>query len=148
MKNTHKCTLSARIVAIILIFALMTPIGASAVEIQPRASDYLTSYGAYIYRPASGTIQVYFNVAGTNYMDELGVLSISLYESTDGGTTWTWKKTFTHDSTSGMLSYNDNYHSGYVTYYGWPSRQYKALVCVWGGKDGQGDTRYFWAYEV
>lgn len=148
MKKTQKQIFIVRIVALILIISIMTPIAASAVEVQPRASDYLTSYGAYLYRPASGTIRVYFNVAGTNYMDELGVLSISLYESTDGGTTWTWKKTFTHDSTSGMLSYNDDYHSGYVTYYGWPSRQYKALVCVWGGKDGQGDTRYFWAYEV
>ena len=148
MKSRQKYSHIVRVIAIILIFATLVPIGASAVEVQPRASDYLTSYNSYIYRPASGTIRVYFNVTGTNYMDELGVLSISLYESTDGGTTWTWKKTFTHDSTSGMLSYNDNFHSGYVTYYGWPSRQYKAYVCVWGGKNGQGDTRYCWAYEV
>ena len=148
MKNRRKISCTVRVIAIILFFTMLAPIGASAVEVQPRASDYLTSYNSYIYRPASGTIRVYFNVTGTNYMDELGVLSISLYESTDSGATWTWKKTFTHDSTSGMLSYNDDFHSGYVTYYGWPSRQYKAYVCVWGGKDGQGDTRYFWAYEV
>ena len=76
-------------------------------------------------------------------MDELGALSISIYESTDG-TNWTWKKTFTHDSTSGMLSYNDDYHSGYVSYNGVAGRYYKAYVCIWGGKDGDGDTRYFY----
>lgn len=148
MKRHQNHPFIVRIVALILIISIMVPIGASAVEVQPRASDYLTSYNADVYRPASGTIRVYFYVEGKDYMDELGALSISLYESTDGGTTWEWKKTFTHDSTSGMLSYNDDYHSGYVTYYGWPSRQYKAYVCVWGGKNGQGDTRYFWAYEV
>ena len=147
IKNQNN-SLIVRFVAMILVFAIVVPFGASAAEVQPRASDYLTSYNAYIYRPASGTIRVYFNVSGTGYMDELGTLKIQIYESSDGGATWTWKKTFTHDSTSGMLSYNDDFHSGYVTYYGWPSRQYKAYVCVWGGKHGQGDTRYFWAYEV
>ena len=60
------------------------------------------------------------------------------------GVTWTWKKTFTHDSTAGMLSYNDDFHTGHVTYNGVVGRYYKAYVCIWGGKDGQGDTRYFW----
>ena len=133
MKSKRKHSLTIRVIAIILIFAIVMPIGTSAVEVQPRASDYLTSYNSYIYRPASGTIRVYFTVTGTDYMDELGALRIQIYESSDGGSTWTWKKTFTHDSTSGMLSYNDDFHSGYVTYY---------------GKNGQGDTRYFWAYEV
>lgn len=145
---TNKRSFMFRVVAIILVLTLVIPTGVSAAEVQPRASYYLDSYNSYIYRPASGTIRVYFTVTGTDYMDELGALRIQIYESSDDGATWTWKKTFTHDSTSGMLSYNDDFHSGYVTYYGWPSRQYKAYVCVWGGKDGQGDTRYFWAYEV
>ena len=148
MKKACKYSRAIRIVAIILIFSMVAPIGASAVEIQPRASDYLISYNAYVYRPGLGRAQVYFNVSGTGYMDELGVLQIQIYESADGGTTWTWKKTFTHDSTSGMLSYNDDYHSGHVTYWGSSSKIYKAYICVWGGKDGDGDTRYFWAYEV
>lgn len=147
MKNTNNYSRIIRVIAIILILSMVFPIIASAVELQPRASDYLSSYGAYVYRPGLGRAQVYFHVQGTGYMDELGVLSISLYESTDGGSTWTWKKTFTHDSTSGMLSYNDDYHSGHVTYWGNSSRIYKAYICVWGGKNGDGDTRYFWAYE-
>ena len=136
-----------RIVAFVLVFIMIVPIGANATEVQPRASYYLDSYGAYVYRPGLGRAQVYFHVAGTDYMDELGALKIYLYESSDGGATWTWKKTFTHDSTSGMLSYNDDYHSGHVTYWGSSSMIYKAYVCVWGGKNGEGDTRYFWAYE-
>lgn len=131
-----------RVIAFLVVIALIIPMDASAL-VQPRASDYLSSYNAYVYLPGTGEVRVYFNVEGTNYMDELGALSISIYESTDG-TNWTWKKTFTHDSTSGMLSYNDDYHSGYVSYNGVAGRYYKAYVCIWGGKDGNGDTRYFY----
>ena len=131
-----------RVIVFLLVMALIIPLDASAL-VQPRASDYLSSYNAYVYLPGTGEVRVYFNVEGTDYMDELGALSISIYESTDG-TNWTWKKTFTHDSTSGMLSYNDDYHSGYVSYSGVAGRYYKAYVCIWGGKDGKGDTRYFY----
>lgn len=137
---------STRLIAFLLIFALTFPICANAAEvepIQPRASAYLDNYGAYVYLPGNGEVRVYFNVTGTGYMDELGALGIYIYESTDG-TNWTWIKTFKHDQTPGMLSYNDDYHSGYVSYNGVVGRYYKAYVCIWGGKDGQGDTRYFW----
>lgn len=76
-------------------------------------------------------------------MDELGALTIEIWESTDKNT-WTWKKSFTHDSTSDMLGYDDFYYSSHVTYQGVEGRYYKAYVCVWAGKDGDGDTRYFW----
>lgn len=131
-----------RIVAFALVIALIVPTGVSAV-VQPRASDYLSAYNAYVYLPGNGEVRVYFNVEGTGYMDEIGALSIKIYESTDNST-WTRVVTRTHDSTSGMLSYNDDYHSGYVSYNGVAGRYYKAYVCVWAGKDGDGDTRYFY----
>lgn len=143
---TKSTSVLVRFTALILALALCVPVYAHAAEaesIQPRASAYLNSYGAYVYLPGNGEVQVYFNVTGTNVMDELGALSISIYESTDG-VNWTFKKTFTHDSTAGMLSYNDDFHTGHVTYNGIVGRYYKAYVCIWGGKNGQGDTRYFW----
>lgn len=76
-------------------------------------------------------------------MDELGALNIEIWESTDAEN-WTWKTSFTHDSTSGMLGYDELYHSSHVEYQGVEGRYYKAYVCIWGGKDGDGDTRYFW----
>lgn len=135
-----------RVIVLFLVVTLVFPIGANAASVepmQPYASKYLSSYTAYVYLAGGGLVQVYFNVEGTGMMDELGALSISLYESTDNSN-WTWKKTYTHDSTSGMLGYNDFYHSGYVDYQGVEGRYYKAYVCVWAGKDGSGDTRYFW----
>lgn len=131
-----------RIVAVLLVVVLVVPTGVSAAA-QPRASYYLSAYSAYVYLPGDGEVRVYFNVEGTDYMDELGTLRIELYESTDN-VNWSGVKTFNHYTTSGMLSYNDDYHSGYVSYDGVAGRYYKAYVCIWGGKDGDGDTRYFW----
>ena len=78
-------------------------------------------------------------------MDEIGALSIQIFESTDQ-TNWTWVKTFTHDATPGMLGYNKVYYSSYVEYSGTIGRYYKAYVCLWAGKDGDGDTRYMWTH--
>ena len=135
-----------KLLALALTIAVLVPIGvqAAVVEpVQPQASSYLESYNAYVYPAGSGMIQVYFSAHGTDYIDELGCLSVSIYESTDNST-WTWKKTFTHDSTSGMLGYDKFYHSGHVDYQGVAGRYYKAYVCIWGGDNGAGDTRYFW----
>lgn len=141
--NINKHSAMLRIATVILIFSLVLPLAVSASGIESRASAYLDSYGAYVYLPGDGEVRVYFNVQGTGMMDELGVLRIELYESTDG-INWTGVKVFKHYTTAGMLSYNDDYHSGHVSYSGVAGRYYKAYICVWGGKDGAGDTRYFW----
>lgn len=143
--NTQKRGI-VRLIAMIMIIVTLIPMGihTSAAEmVQPRASYYLDTYNAYVYPAGGSDITVYFDVMGTGYMDELGVLRIEIYESTDC-INWEWVDTFRHNTTSGMLSYNDNFHAGSVTYDGIVGRYYKAYVCVWGGKDGKGDTRYFW----
>lgn len=141
LKSTFLMFISSLMVMLLVIPICVSGVTLSA--IQPRASEYLDNYGAYIHLPGNGKVQVWFDVQGTDTMDELGALSISIYESRDGSE-WTWKKTFTHDSTPGMLSYNDFFHSSHVEYQGVEGRYYKAYVCVWGGKGGKGDTRYFW----
>lgn len=135
----------------ILIIALVLPIGTNAYTVetlQPKASAYLNYYTAYVYPAGNGLVQVWFAVDGLGYQDELGALTIELYECPTNSSNiedWEWKETFKYDTTPGMLSYNDDYHSGHVDYPdGKPGWWYKAYVCIWGGKDGDGDTRYFW----
>ena len=134
-----------RIIALILVVAMIAPTGvyASNNSIEPRASYFLDSYNTYLYNAALGKIRVYFDVTGVHYMDEIGTLTIQLFSSKDNET-WTRVKTYTHDATTGMLGYNKVYHSGYVEYSGTIGRYYKAYVCIWAGKDGDGDTRYMW----
>lgn len=140
-----------KLIAVVLVFSLITPCTASAAAtdaIQPYASNYLTSYSAYVYVTNSGQVQVWFDVMGTGDMDEIGSLKIYLYESSDNKN-WSIVKTFLHESTSGMLFEDDYYVSSHVSWSGGStSKYYKAYVCVWAGKNGSGDTRYFWAYEA
>lgn len=133
--------LSVRIVAIILIVTCIFPVNAMAVE--PRASDYLFSYSAYVYPAGWGKIQVWFDVTGVNDLDEIGALEIQIYESKDNST-WTWVDTYMHTEYPDMLGYDNYTHTSYIQYNGTIGRYYKAYVCIWGGRDGDGDTRYFW----
>lgn len=130
-----------RITALLLAIFLILPVGAMAAE--PRSSLYLDSYGAYMYPAGWGKVQVWFSVDGTTDMDEIGSLEIMLYESKDQET-WTWVKTYQFSDYPDMLGYNNYYHTGHIEYNGTIGRYYKAYVCVWAGKDGDGDTRYFW----
>lgn len=144
----HKRNTSAiiRIITIILVIALILPMGVSASTaqtVQPRGSDYLISYNAYIYPAGNGLIQVWFTVDGTDYMDTIGALTIRIYESTDQ-VNWTWKKSFSNGNYPSMIEFNDYCYCSHVDYQGIPGRYYKAYVCIWAGKDGGGDTRYFY----
>ncbi len=142
-----------RLVAVLLILACLAPssVLAAAAEPEasasPRASAYLTRYSGDIYAKGNGVVDVYFEAGGNSTMDELGCLRILIYESTDN-TAFRWKKTFWHTSTSGMMSYNDNYHDGRISYQGIAGRYYKAYIYVRGAKDGQGDTYDFWTTAI
>ena len=136
--------------ALVLAFILVATVPVSAATINPAipyASYYLDAYNTYICDMDNGEIQIWYEVAGTGYMDEIGVLSIKLYESSDNST-WARVKTFSYENYSTMLAEDDYYHCSYVSYQGTAGKYYKAYVCIWAGKNGSGDTRYMWATMV
>lgn len=137
-----------RILALCLIISLIFPVSVSAATVetaQPYASRYLSTYNTYICRVGTnGEIQIWFDVMGTGTMDEIGVLSIELYEVDSNGSE-TWLKTYQHEDYSSMLIEDDWVHCSYVSYQGSTNKTYKAYVCIWAGKNGSGDTRYMWA---
>ena len=144
MRNTF-----LKVIALCLVLALAIPVTATASEnevIMPYASHYLDAYNTYICDLGGGQIQIWYEVAGTGYMDEIGTLSIMLYEVNSDGSL-TWVKTFLHEDYDSMLATNDNYIYSHVSYQGSSSKTYKAYVCIWAGKNGNGDTRYMWATE-
>lgn len=137
------------VIALTLVLSLVAPCtvyGATNEAIAPCASDYLSLYSAYVYVTEKGEVQVWFEVMGTGDMDEIGALSVRLYESSNG-TNWTWVDTIFHEESDLMLFEDDYYVSSHVSFQGSTNKSYKAYVCVWAGKNGNGDTRYFWAYE-
>ncbi len=127
----------------ILILAMTFILPANVFALETRASDYLEAYSAYIYPAGWGRVQVWVEVDGTDDMDEIGALEIQLYESKDNEN-WYWVDTFMYTEYPDMLGYDDFSHTGHVQYNGTIGRYYKAYVCVWAGKNGAGDTRYFW----
>lgn len=136
-----------RIFSLCLVAALLLPCNVEAATsdngLAPCASYYLNAYNTYVCAMGSGRVEIWFEVMGTGIMDELGTLSIKLYESTDN-TNWTRVKTFSHENYASMLIEDDFYHSSCVSYQGVAGRYYKAYVCIWAGKNGSGDTRYMW----
>lgn len=136
-----KKTTAIKFISVLLVLVFVLPINVAAAE--TRASDYLSAYSAYVYPAGWGKVQVWFSVDGTNDMDEIGALEIQLYESKDNEN-WYWVDTFMYTDYPDMLGYDDYYHTGHIEYNGTIGRYYKAYVCVWAGKNGDGDTRYFW----
>ncbi len=133
-------------IALVLCVCVFFPCVVSAAalpELETHASDYLSSYQTYVCPVGGGEVQVWFNIVGAGTQDELGTLSILLYESSNNQT-WTRVKTFLHENYSSMLTYNKIHHASYVSYQGTVGKYYKAYVCIWGGSDGNGDTRYVW----
>lgn len=144
MKRNH--SIFVKIIAFCLIIALATPVSATpaaANSATPRASYYIDAYNTYICPMGGGELQIWYEIMGTGDMDEIGTLSIRLYESNDN-IIWTWVYTFFHESNPTMLAYDDWYHCSYVSFPGTRGKYYKAEVCLWAGKDGGGDSRYMW----
>lgn len=137
-----------KIISLCLVLVLTVPVCASKVQaniVTPYASHYLDAYNTYICNE-NGDIQVWFEVIAAGYMDEVGTLSIELYEVKSDGSL-KWLKTFMHTDYPSMLDLNDNYIYSHVSYRGSATKTYKAYVCIWAGKDGNGDTRYMWAKQ-
>ena len=139
-----------RVCALMLACFLLLPgtaHGAVIEPAQPYASDYLTGCSAYIDTTSNGVLKIWFTAMGDTNMDELGALHIILYESTDQSI-WMQAKTFTPTNYPAMLAENDWLYTSYVPYDGVAGRYYKALIRIWAGKDGGGDSRYVWTAPV
>ena len=144
--TTMRKSVFVKIVVLLLVISMVAPCYASAAAVQPdgpMASYYISSYNSYVCAMGGGRVEVWFSITGVNIMDELGALSIRLYESTDQ-VNWTWVDTFLHEDYSNMLLEDDFFHSTGLSYQGVAGRYYKAYVGLWAGRNGGGDTRYMW----
>ena len=145
MKNC-KDTILLKMVACILVMALIVPVSVSAAApetVMPRARDYLMGYTAYVCAMGGGRLEIWFEVLGTGTQEYLRVTTIFLYESTDNEN-WYRVDTFRHVDYDQMLLINAWQNIDCVEYQGVAGRYYKAYVGIWGGPDDTGDARYIW----
>lgn len=148
MNTIRKSTLF-RVVALLLAIVLICPINVCAAE--PRASYYLSAYNAYCYAAGSGVVQVWFTVEGTDYMADIGSLSIQVYEcstNSSNDSDWDFFTSFNNGNTPSILGHNKYYYSSHVSCSATVGKWYKAYVCIYAGDGTNGDTRYFWTSAV
>lgn len=135
-----------KLIAITLVISLCAPIGAQAAmpeTVQPLASAYLTDYTAYICAMGDGNLEIWWEVTGTDYWADIGVLLVSVYESTDNSN-FHWVQSFSFTDYPNMLWHNTYISVDHVDFEGVPGRYYKAYVCIWAGPEDGGDQRYIW----
>lgn len=141
-----KSSVLVKIIAILLVVSLCTPIGAQAAmpeTVQPMASAYLADYTAYICAMGDGNLEIWWEITGTRTLADIGVLTVYLYESSDN-VNWSWATTFLHEHHDTMLAHNTFFNMSHVDYEGTPGHYYKAYVCIWAGPEDTGDARYIW----
>lgn len=140
-----KKTIALRLFALLLAIVFICPMNVSAAE--PRASYYLDSYNAYPYAAGGGKIQIWFTVTGVEYMDDIGSLSVEIYSCSTNSTNdddWSFVTSFNNGNTPSMLGHNKYIYQSHVECNATVGRWYRAYVCIYAGKNGSGDTRYFW----
>jgi len=141
-----KSRLLVKIIAVVLIVSLCAPVGAQAAmpeTVQPMASAYLLDYTAYICAMGGGDLEIWWEVCGTGTWADIGVLLVSVYESTDNSNFY-WVESFSFTDYSNMLWHDTYICMDHVDYEGVPGRYYKAYVHVWAGPEDGGDGRYIW----
>ena len=144
--DRKKSRFLVKMIEIVLVVSLCAPIGAQAAipeTVQPMASAYLTSYTAYICAMGDGNLEIWWEVCGTRIWADIGVLLVSVYESTDNSNFY-WVDSFSFTDYPNMLWHNDYFYMDHVDYEGVPGRYYKAYVHVWAGPEDGGDGRYIW----
>jgi hypothetical protein len=130
------------------VLLLGVPAAAAAADpMQPQASSYIRSRLAQASRPSAGAVKVSFSVDGYGTMTKLGAKSIKIYQSYDSNT-WSLVKTYSSDSTAGLLGSNKSAHSGSVTYSGYVGVYYKAYVQFYAQNSSGSESLYSWTNVV
>ena len=139
-----------RIIVAVLCVVLILPINTLAVQpeiVMPCASSYIGRYDGYISPQGNGKVKIIFSITGTGTMDDLGITSITLYESEDNYD-WFAVKTYYSSSYSNLMGSNVGYHGSSVTYQGKAGCYYEAHICYYAGDETGGDTRQIYTTIV
>lgn len=135
-----------RTIAVVLALATILSCSAFATADTPilRSSNYLASYGAYCYAAGSGRVTVYFDVTGNGTQNYLGVSSLIIRQSADGGNTWTTAYNFLYPNYPNLMGTNCPFFSSSMVYYGTAGYKYYAILYFWGGSSLYvGDSRSY-----
>lgn len=127
------CKRAARVFSLVL--AILLCLGILSTVASAEGSAYISNYVTNMAAGSSGKVTVWYQITGTEQMDEIGAIKIVIYEN------GTQVKTYKYTDTAGMMSYNIGIHGGGITYSGIVGKTYYAHVTYQAGKDGGWDNR-------
>ena len=111
----------------------------SAIELSPRASDYLDGYGASLYPGSTkGSVRVAFTVTATRHSDRVGVSELVIYKSNGSRVA-----TISGTVSNGLMCEDTTFHMGDYTYYGEAGVSYYAKLTIYAERDGGSDSRIY-----
>ena len=136
MCQTKKLTLT--FISLIFLFFFFCQ-SVSAIEMSPRASDYLDGYGASLYPGSTkGSVRVAFTVTATRHSDRVGVSELVIYKSNGSRVA-----TISGTVSNGLMCEDTTFHMGDYTYYGEAGVSYYAKLTIYAERDGGSDSRIY-----
>lgn len=140
MKRYGKKMTALFLALMMLITALAVPAGA----VDSRSSLYLSAYRAWLTPKTGAKINVTIDVQAVDYMDEVGALDVTIYESDDGGDSWENVRTYYQELYDGLYVEDDVlYYDTPISYQGTAGYQYFAVVTVYASDSTGSDSREY-----
>lgn len=120
-------TVFKRIVCTLLVICSLSSL-AWANAIQARTSSTLNYYSANLSASANRTVSVSANITGRGDCSEIGISRVYVYESSDGGKTFSLYKTYLSSDYPSMMDSGITYCKAPISFTGTIGNQYKATV--------------------
>jgi len=140
MKRYWKRTTAFFLTLVLLITAIAIPAGA----VTGRSSLYLSCYRAWLTPVSGAKINVNVDVQAVDYMDDVGSTKIEIFESSDGGDTWSRPRTYYSALEDNMLVQDSViYYDVAVIHQGTAGYKYYAVVTVYAGDHTGSDSREY-----
>lgn len=130
-----------RVLSGILALMMISSVLCTAASATAKSSVYLDAYRAVLTPDPGGVMTVTVDVSGVGPMSEIGVKTVSLYESTDRQHFY-WIGTYGSDSKPLMMGSGTFFYEDVLTFTGTPGHYYYATACVYAGNSNGGDERY------
>lgn len=134
-----------KMTALFLVLTLLNAaIAVPACAADSRSSLYLSYYRAWLTPESGAIIDVTIDVQAVDYMDDVGALSVTIYESADGGSTWDSDGTYTSALFPELLDQDTYiYYDTPISHQGTAGYKYYAIVTVYAEDSTGSDSKTY-----
>lgn len=113
----------------------------------PRASDFLSSYDAWINTTSNGILLINFDLDATTTMTRLGTSEIVVQKKLSNGN-WLGIQSYYGINTPSMVGYDRGEYGNTITFNGAPGTEYRAKVTFFAENSKGSDFRTVYTTSV